>query len=70
MGNQLWLWDPTLRPLENKYDELVTQNKAPEAVSLVYNKVLEEFNKKIRTNNSEDPQEKLRRVHQVLCYTQ
>ncbi len=40
--------------LESKYDELVTQNKAPEAVSLVYNKVLEVFNKKISAKNSRD----------------
>ena len=57
---QMKLWETSfgfgsdIKGLENKYEELVTQNKAPEAVSLVYNKVLEEFNKKIRTNNSED----------------
>lgn len=43
-----------IKSLESKYDELVTQNKATEAVSLVYNKVAEEFNKKMRTNNAED----------------
>lgn len=43
-----------IKSLKNKYEELVTQNQAPQAVSLVYNKVLEEFNKKIRNNNSED----------------
>ena len=43
-----------IKSLESKYDGLVTQNKAAEAVSLVYNKVAEEFNKKMRTNNAED----------------
>ena len=43
-----------IKPLENKYDELITQNKAPEAVSMVYNKVLDVFNKQMRTKNSED----------------
>jgi hypothetical protein len=57
---QTKLWETSfgfgsdIKPLENKYDELITQNKAPEAVSMVYNKVLEVFNKQMRTGNTED----------------
>ena len=56
---QIKLWDTTfgfgneIKPLKDKYDDLVAQNKAGLAVSLVYNKILELFNTAIRTGNTE-----------------
>ena len=54
---QIKLWDTTfgysneIRGLKTKYEEFVTANEVPQAVSLVYNKVAAEFNKDMRTSS-------------------
>jgi len=59
-AKQIKLWDTSfgygseIESLKGKYEELVTQNKAPEAVSLVYNKIVELFNKDMRGGNNAD----------------
>ena len=40
-----------IKGLQSQYDQLITQNQAPQAVNLVYNEVLRLFNEKIRTKN-------------------
>ena len=51
------LWDTTfgfgseIKNLKSKYEQLITQNKIPEAVNLVYGKVAERFNKKSADDN-------------------
>lgn len=55
---QIKLWDTTfgfgndIKPLKDKYEQFITANQAPQAVSLVYNKVLELFNKKMSYKTS------------------
>ena len=57
---QIKLWDTTfgfgneIKSVEKQYDDLVSQNQAGQAVALVYNKVLELFNQKMRTKNDDD----------------
>lgn len=54
---QIKLWDTTfgfgseIKTLQRKYDQLITQNQAPQAVNLVYNKIAELFNKNANDEN-------------------
>ena len=49
------LWETTfgysteIRSLRTQYEQLVAQNQAPQAVTLVYNKVMNQFNKDMKT---------------------
>ena len=51
------LWETTfgfgseIKNLKSKYEQLITENKIPEAVNLVYGKVAERFNKKSGDDN-------------------
>jgi hypothetical protein len=54
------LWETTfgyksdIAGLKTKYEEFVTANQVPQAVSLVYNKVAAEFNKDMSTNKKNE----------------
>lgn len=54
-AKQQKLWETTfgygteIRGLESEYDRLITENQAPQAVTLVYNTVMNQFNKDMRT---------------------
>ena len=54
------LWETTfgygtdIKTVERQYDDLMSQNQVPQAVSLVYNKVMDQFNRDMRTTKKGD----------------
>ena len=58
-SKQQKLWETSfgysseIAPLERNYDDLMRQKQIPQAVTLVYNKVMMQFNKDMKTSNRE-----------------